>query len=228
MSEFSRHKTLDGLSIVNADLVYVDFIGQTADVRAPELVMEGGEEKDWELSFDQGRLGLGLAQNEAQVSGIHISGGDVVISGSTFRGSHIVVNGRTIIGGELNDNPPRTALLRLPPDYKLEEQNLQTVSGEINVIDVQSNFNRFKSVSGDVIVRKLLAGTLRVKTVSGDIEVDESTVVDSEIESVSGDIRIRNSQAPVLWRLKTVSGDIDTRSSTGQVSSRTVSGKVRS
>lgn len=85
-------------------------------------------------------------------------------------------------------------------DSYLSDMNIQSVSGDIKIIEALDL--KVKSVSGDVSITK--GNKIEVNTTSGDIEVDKSLV--SKLSSVSGEIKIGETGNV---ELSTISGDID-------------------
>lgn len=87
------------------------------------------------------------------------------------------------------------------------------------------NFN-YSSVSGDIEVNNLNVGDVKIKTTSGDGVVTNMNIHTGEFTSVSGEIVITNVRADSDFKFSTVSGDfsiIDSNLS-GDVNINTVSG----
>ena len=71
-----------------------------------------------------------------------------------------------------------------------EEVHINTVSGDSLVHLVKGTRLALNTVSGDVRITKAIVSKISINTVSGDVSVDESTTDDVNASSISGDILI--------------------------------------
>lgn len=126
-----------------------------------------------------------------------------------------------------NTNRSADLLLKVPR-ASLEDCEIKTISGEIDLVEITTQVLKIKSTSGDIEIQNVHTKELAVTTVSGSVEVvsceaknvDLSSVSgdydidrlsceeDLSINSVSGDFEIENTSADNAV-VKTVSGDID-------------------
>lgn len=98
-------------------------------------------------------------------------------------------------------------LIRLPHKYK-ESISINTVSGDLDVNYLDSDFFKFSSVSGDMSADIIYSVNSLVKTTSGDcnIELFRGNMMFS---TVSGDINLTYEVLDGDFSMKSVSGDAD-------------------
>ncbi|MFB7852925.1 DUF4097 family beta strand repeat-containing protein [Streptomyces sp. NPDC056053] len=192
-------------------------------VRVPEVQGSTMTMGNSAFSFNGGSMVVG--QNfgvvRGSVTGMTISGGDVIIGGrKVVSNGRVVAEQDTVVSG--GGMGTITVDVKLPSDQsslRAETTSADiTVNGDLQVLDVHS-------VSGDV--EACGVHTLRGNTTSGDFEV---TRVDAraDVRSVSGDIEI-GAYNGTEFRANTVSGDIHvsaTPAATGSIDASTVSGDV--
>ncbi|MCH4889140.1 DUF4097 domain-containing protein [Acidaminobacter sp. JC074] len=121
----------------------------------------------------------------------------------------------------------RELLVRLPRKYK-ESLSVKTVSGDLDLNYLDSDFFRFTSVSGDVTADIVYSVNSLVKTTSGDCEIGlfRGSMMFS---SVSGDLQMKYEHLDGDMTAKTVSGDLDVvlpKNSEFEVMAKSVSGSM--
>lgn len=94
----------------------------------------------------------------------------------------------------------------IPIDYAIDNCQIATVSGNIQM----------DSISGD---------TIAVKSVSGGLVLNDIVAVKIELESISGALEAKDIEGNII-SLDNVSGRIHTRKISGEAKIRTVSGKI--
>lgn len=101
----------------------------------------------------------------------------------------------------------RELLIRLPRKYK-ESLSVKTVSGDVDMNYLDSDFFRFSSVSGDLTADIIYSVNSLVKTTSGDAEIGlfRGSMMFS---SVSGDLDVKYEKLDGDFTMKTVSGDAE-------------------
>lgn len=117
-------------------------------------------------------------------------------------------------------------------DVNIHEIDLGSVSGDIDLNKVTSKNFVVKTVSGDVKAESSSMAKLVGKTVSGDFEISSATPLNSDLVSVSGDIRMKFSKTDkTQFSLQSVNGDIrnghqDTKGAEYTVNISTTSGDI--
>ncbi len=88
--------------------------------------------------------------------------------------------------------------------------DLQSVSGDvfINEVCLQTEGN-FHSISGDVNISYIEADSIRTDSVSGDVKISHIKTDSIRTESISGDVKINSSAIYNKINLESSSGDID-------------------
>lgn len=101
----------------------------------------------------------------------------------------------------------RELLVRLPRKYK-ESLSVKTVSGDLGMNYLDSDFFRFSSVSGDVTADIIYSVNSLIKTTSGDCNIDlfRGSLMFS---SVSGDIGLKYETLDGDFTMKSLSGDAE-------------------
>lgn len=79
--------------------------------------------------------------------------------------------------------------ITLPDTYK-EDIRIDTVSGDLNLLEGEFDEIIYDSVSGDIEIPKMVGRIIQMGTTSGDLDVDDVKVHEFDYESVSGDIDI--------------------------------------
>jgi lia operon protein LiaG len=121
----------------------------------------------------------------------------------------------------------RELLVRLPRKYK-ESLSVKTVSGDLDMNYLDSDFFRFSSVSGDVSADIIYSVNSLIKTTSGDCEVGLFRG-NMMFSSVSGDINMKYEKLDGDFTMKCVSGDAELmlpKNSEFEVIAKTISGDV--
>jgi DUF4097 and DUF4098 domain-containing protein YvlB len=90
--------------------------------------------------------------------------------------------------------------------------DVSLVNGDIEIEKAQVKGNmQFNSVSGDVELKEVECDTASFKTVSGDVEGKNFYVNELSLKSISGDVNIDNddkSREIIVKSKKTLSGDV--------------------
>lgn len=99
----------------------------------------------------------------------------------------------------------RELLVRLPRKYK-ESLSVKTISGDLDMNYLDSDFFRFTSVSGDIKADIIYSVNTLIKTTSGDCSIDlfRGSMM---FNSVSGDIKMKYEAFDGDFSMKSVSGD---------------------
>ncbi|HKU18943.1 MAG TPA: DUF4097 family beta strand repeat-containing protein [Candidatus Saccharimonadales bacterium] len=167
--------------------------------------------------------------------GVFINDRDTVVGNIVFGNKHVTTdewgNTRTTYSGAvfsrgMSGAAEQRALLEIPDGVEIVAQDIRTASGDVKLEGVSPHALRIASASGAVALEGLHVDQMQIKTATGKVQVTDTTsqaLVD--IKSVSGDIRVIDGDAPA-WRLTTVSGDIKTENTQGNISSRSVSGRI--
>lgn len=104
--------------------------------------------------------------------------------------------------------------VKLPEGISLEDVNIDSTSGDVNIPSLQAQMLTLDVVSGDIRLNLSGAGELKMSSVSGNVEATLDIVSSAEIDTTSGDVKL---SAPGLEKL-----DIDV--TTGDVTAA-LSGK---
>ena len=104
--------------------------------------------------------------------------------------------------------------VKLPEGISLEDVNIDSTSGDVNIPSLQAQMLTLDVVSGDIRLNLSGAGELKMSSVSGNVEATLDKVSSAEIDTTSGDVKL---SAPGLEKL-----DIDV--TTGDVTAA-LSGK---
>ena len=104
--------------------------------------------------------------------------------------------------------------VKLPEGISLEDVNIDSTSGDVNIPSLQAQMLTLDVVSGDIRLNLSGAGELKMSSVSGNVEATLDKVCSAEIDTTSGDVKL---SAPGLEKL-----DIDV--TTGDVTAA-LSGK---
>lgn len=121
-------------------------------------------------------------------------------------------------------SPKGKIMVAMPQGAELDNLNVSTYSGDINIEDVSSNNIEVSSLSGDISVLNLTASHLKLDTMSGDIEGDTLTA-DTEIMSRSGDINILQAQGDA--KIDNASGNISIgQHGVASINAKTLSGDI--
>lgn len=240
--EFERPAIeLPDLAMSNFDLRSAD-LAITTGIREmwPAELFLSGEEDDFVVDFSGAQLRV--EENGNSTGDINISGGSISISGSvrgnlTVRGGRssrivinddeVIVNGHRITGGDGGRRvEKKRAKLVLPPG-QTGTHKIKTVSGDVSIDSILARRLAVVTESGEIVIRSCDLEVLEIKTMSGDVELEHVTSHGSStIGTMSGDVEIDSSAAD-NWNISTMSGDIRARSTKGEFSPSTMSGKVR-
>lgn len=124
--------------------------------------------------------------------------------------------------GSDRQGEPTTLEVSVP--RRLGALDLEAVSADVDVAEVEVAELQASSVSGDLRVRAT-AGEARTETVSGDQQIEVATA-DLRAESVSGDVRLSGAVSGRV-HAEAVSGDIEVSAATLEsFSASTVSGDI--
>lgn len=96
--------------------------------------------------------------------------------------------------------------LYLPHSYH-GELKIETVSGSIEISDLENIYTKLSAVSGDISVSDAKISELKIETVSGDIEVDDVMGNEIKLEAVSGNIELACAYDYI--KSEAVSGDME-------------------
>jgi DUF4097 and DUF4098 domain-containing protein YvlB len=109
-------------------------------------------------------------------------------------------------------------------DCKAERVELESSSGDVTAVNIDSPSTNLSTRYGRVEVRRV-AGAVDVKTNSGDVLVEEAAGGSVEAESGFGTIRVRGAVGPV--RVKTSSGQVEATDCQGPVEASSNYGNVK-
>lgn len=101
----------------------------------------------------------------------------------------------------------RELLIRIPRKYK-ESLSVKTVSGDLDMNYLDSDFFRFSSVSGDITADIIYSVNSLIKTTSGDCDI-ELFRGNMMFTSISGDLEITFEELDGDLTMKTISGDAE-------------------
>lgn len=121
----------------------------------------------------------------------------------------------------------RELLIRMPRKYK-ESLSVKTVSGDLDMNYLDSDFFRFSTVSGDLTADIIYSVNSLIKTTSGDCEIGLFRG-NMMFSSVSGDIDLKYEKLDGDFTMKSISGDAELhlpKLSEFEVIAKTVSGDV--
>ncbi len=121
----------------------------------------------------------------------------------------------------------RELLIRLPRKYK-ESMSVKTVSGDLDLNYLDSDFFRFTSVSGDISADIIYSVNSLIKTTSGDCQIGLFRG-NMMFSSVSGDLEMKYEKLDGDMTIKTISGDLDVllpKNSEFEVVAKSVSGRL--
>ena len=122
----------------------------------------------------------------------------------------------------------RELLVRLPRKYK-ESLSVKSVSGDLDMNYLDSDFFRFSSVSGDMTADIIYSVNSLIKTTSGDAEIGLFRG-NMMFNSVSGDLQMKYEKLDGDFTMKSVSGDAEValpKNSEFEVIGKTLSGDVK-
>lgn len=128
----------------------------------------------------------------------------------------------------ININPferTRRLLVTIPANI-IEDINVSSVSGELDIRDMEANNISFATTSGDIEFTTLTAkNELKIKSISGEVEGSKINSNYVDIKTTSGDINVSNLVGSII-SLHSVSGDIeiDSCSDVNRATIKTTSG----
>ena len=94
------------------------------------------------------------------------------------------------------------------PQGKLEDLDIKTVSGDLELCDLQADELNIGTVSGDITLKDISMNEGKITAVSGDIELDDVDCLKTlKIETVSGDADAKGLSFKEM-KAETVSGDL--------------------
>jgi DUF4097 and DUF4098 domain-containing protein YvlB len=116
--------------------------------------------------------------------------------------------------------------ISVPPSL-LRRIRVHSVSGEVNLRNINGETVEASAVSGSVTLSGVQAQALQLKTVSGDIETDRTSCLGLESTSVSGDVHL-DCTGLASGLAQTVSGDISVHLSGAKphIKTETLSGEI--
>ena len=95
------------------------------------------------------------------------------------------------------------------PKEEIDDLEISTVSGDLEICDLCADEVEINTVSGDLKLSRMQVEEADLNVVSGDVSMDHVLIEDElEIDSVSGDVDARNISCPKI-SVSTVSGDAD-------------------
>lgn len=108
------------------------------------------------------------------------------------------------------DNVSRDAsiVVTVPVSALLNDIDIQTVSGSLNITDLVSASSDLESISGSITIENSQSGKFDVDTVSGRVELSNLSTDELDVRTISGRVNIVN--CGVIMRgvnIDTVSGD---------------------
>lgn len=102
-------------------------------------------------------------------------------------------------------SPEMKLTVKLPTTAQMIELN--TLSGSVNMKNVQAGEFRVTTASGDIKLYRIQADAMRASAMSGSIQADQLNVKCLEVQSKSGDVRADDMTGEALL-LKSMSGDV--------------------
>ncbi len=108
---------------------------------------------------------------------------------------------------------------------KFEELKIFTVSGDININNLEGKKYDINTTSGDTTINKLNCEEGKLKSISGEIIANSVNTSKFEVETTSGDIEIKNIQGKV--EIKTISGEVEIDNIQGSIEGNTTSGDIQ-
>ena len=112
-------------------------------------------------------------------------------------------------------------------NIEVDNINIETVSGQIELKKLESDVTKLKTVSGDISVESA-KGEIEAKSVSGNIEIEK---IDGNVEltSTSGDIESQDFKITGKSMIKTTSGNVNmyiNKESNCQIKAKSTSGNI--
>lgn len=118
-------------------------------------------------------------------------------------------------------------LVKLPTSNSLEQMNLTTVSGDVNINSFELGKLLIKATSGDMDISNIAAKSVKITTVSGDAKLRNFITESCDLSSVSGDFIIDSFEVENDFDMNSVSGDFNVNESICNSSFlKTVSGDI--
>lgn len=126
-----------------------------------------------------------------------------------------------------NQNKYLTVLIPESAVDQFDSITIDSVSSDINIKDIGSNYMDFENVSGEISLINITANTIDINSTSGNIKADNSTVnKEISIGTISGDALLSGSVAGIDF--DSTSGNLNVASAIcpNQVDTDTVSGSI--
>lgn len=110
--------------------------------------------------------------------------------------------------------------------FKVNDLDLNSVSGDISVSSIEGEKLQINTVSGDIDINSLKFEDIDTNSVSGDHQLEEIKANKIQTNSVSGDLQAKNLDIPKL-ESQSISGDVEIiKSVIDDLYSETVSGDI--
>ena len=128
--------------------------------------------------------------------------------------------------GIFRNTPSKRLEVLIPYAFEhFDDFHVRTVSGRVNINDINALNINVSTTSGRIEASNLAAETLALNTTSGRIEIYDSNADDMNLRTVSGRIGLTNTQAENLYS-RTTSGRHYLSGTFNDITARSVSGRI--
>lgn len=103
----------------------------------------------------------------------------------------------------------RDVSVELPLSKKITSLMIKTVSGDLEIKNLNVQHLNVNIVSGDTHIDQLISESIQLHTVSGDVELSSLVTEKLHVSQVSGDLEISKSKIDLEFESQTVSGDLN-------------------
>ncbi len=108
---------------------------------------------------------------------------------------------------EINYTRGNQVTVTIPRDKNLDELDEKTMSGDIQLENIDLNQIKIESVSGDLKLKTVKTNSITVKIASGDIKMNEVRLDEGKLDLKSGDFELSDSRINRQLKASTISGD---------------------
>ncbi len=98
--------------------------------------------------------------------------------------------------------------IKLNSKIVASEAKVQTVSGEINIKQINSDKMELETTSGDIEISNIISDNLNIITVSGEVSINHVSNM-AKIDTTSGDVTINDALITKASKISTVSGEVE-------------------